>query len=268
MDLLNYEFREKVKSLFLEGGREKIDVISYKLTDSTNTRAREFAEENKPSYPMVFVADEQNAGRGRRGKSFNSAAGVGLYFSLLLPLSDEQPDITELTVRAAVSLRRAIFSLSGLDTKIKWVNDIYSNSRKLAGILAEGVFDAENGKFSHAVIGIGVNLKKRAFPEEILNIATTLEDECGQVLERERLILEFTRDILANHEYSSVISEYRENLLTINSEVDVKELSGVEYSAYVEGITERGALIVRLPRGERKELISAEVSIKIKNGQL
>ena len=99
-------------------------IFEYELTDSTNTRAKEYARCDRAEMPAVFIADEQSAGRGRRGRSFDSAKGAGLYMSILFRPSAEFDDAAKITVRAAVAASRAISELSGVEVGIKWVNDI------------------------------------------------------------------------------------------------------------------------------------------------
>ena len=137
-----------------------------KRVDSTNAEARRRALEGAPE-GTVIVAEEQWAGRGRPGKRFFSPAGSGVYLSVVLKprISADQGQL--ITCAAAVAGARAIERMTGQDALIKWVNDIYMDGRKVAGILTEGVVDMESGRFEHAVMGIGVNNTRssvRAFP--------------------------------------------------------------------------------------------------------
>jgi len=114
-------------------------ILLYELTDSTNERAREYAREKTDNRsPVVFIADGQTAGRGRRGRSFVSNSGAGIYISILTYPEAVGADATVATSRAAVCLARAIESLCDCDVRIKWVNDLYLGGKKLAGILTEG----------------------------------------------------------------------------------------------------------------------------------
>lgn len=238
-------------------------IFEYDITDSTNTRAREYAKECGAELPAVFVANGQSAGRGRRGRSFDSERGAGLYISFLFEPSGGEFDPVSITVRAAVALCFAIKKVCGIEAGIKWVNDIYLDGRKLAGILAEGEFDAD-GKMKYAVCGIGVNILSRPFPPEIADIATALEDHLGYKpdakLLREALISEFFRE----RTREEIMMEYRRLSTVIGRTVEVRTLTGESFTAFAEAISDGGELSVRCDDGRTLSLISAEVSVKLK----
>ena len=235
-------------------------IFKFDITDSTSTRAREYAR-GGGELPALFIADCQTEGRGRRGRSFDSADGKGLYMTLLFKPDTKACDSVYLTVRAAVALARAIKSVAGLSVGVKWVNDIFVNSKKLAGILAEGEF-LSTGEMSYATVGVGVNLLSRSFPTELVDIATTVEDECGRAISRDALAEAFVSEFFSDLDGSEVLAEYRRLSLVIGKSVLVRRVSGEEFSASVIDITESGALLVRRSDGSPEELISAEVSIK------
>ena len=139
-----------------------------KCLDSTNAEALRRAVDGAPE-GTVIVAEEQTAGRGRRGRSFFSPAGTGIYLSILVrpALAAERAHL--LTCSAAVAVAEAIEACAGVDASIKWVNDVYCRGKKVAGILTEGSFDLEGGVLQHAVVGIGVNVRPphAGFPAEI-----------------------------------------------------------------------------------------------------
>ena len=262
------DFRQRVIDSNKSCDLRNIDVRAYSVTDSTNTRAREYALEHSPRRITVFVSDSQSAGRGRRGRSFDSPSGAGLYFSVLIPVRECALDFTELTVRGAVATRRAILEVSGIDTEIKWVNDILKDGKKTAGILAEAVTDSDSGRVEYAILGIGINIRERAFPEQLRDIAASLSEHTGQSVCRERLLSVILRELLLLPSFSSVIEEYRRHSATVGRTVEVYELSGERYTATALGICDTGALRVLLPSGEIRELSSAEVSVKINNKNL
>ena len=128
--------REKIEENIKKRGYVPPKIIHYSIIDSTNTRAKEYAKENPENRsPVVFIADEQTAGRGRRGRSFVSRAGAGIYISILDYPDSNGFDATKVTAEAAVNLAKAIESLCPCDIRIKWVNDLYLGGKKLAGIL-------------------------------------------------------------------------------------------------------------------------------------
>ena len=235
-------------------------IFKYELTDSTNTRAKEYARCEGAEMPAVFIADEQSAGRGRRGRSFDSAKGRGLYMSVLFRPSAEFDDAAKITVRAAVAASRAISELCGVPVGIKWVNDIYFDKRKLAGILTEGEI-SEDGGFSYAVCGIGVNLLSRDFPLELSDKVTTVEDISGKRVGRDELCERIVSEFFSDMKYSEVISEYREKSIVVGKRAEMRRISGESFFATVLDITDSGALLVLRDGGVREELISAEVSV-------
>jgi len=139
---------------------------------------------------VVIVADEQTAGRGRRGRSWSSPAGAGLYLSFVLrPALDADAGVRLLalvTLAAGVAVRDAIIGASGLAPELKWPNDLVMDRRKLAGILAEGF---AIGTASQAIVlGVGINVQRASYPPAIAARATSLEAELGRSVDRTSLL--------------------------------------------------------------------------------
>lgn len=145
----------------------RIVVEYHDSIDSTNTRCKLLAEHGAPEGTFV-VANCQTAGRGRQGRPFYSPKGAGIYFSLLLRPTFELEDVSLLTTYAACVTARAIEEIFGLQTQIKWVNDIFCNGHKVCGILTEAQFSAESHAVTYVVVGIGVNARdpKAAIPSK------------------------------------------------------------------------------------------------------
>lgn len=142
-------------------------------TESTNTLLREKANNGFPEGTVV-LANTQTKGRGRRGRSFYSPADTGLYLSVLLRPDGMIPDqAVKITTMAAVAVCEAVEKISGKETWIKWVNDIYQEGRKISGILTEASISMENGSVEYVILGIGVNVypPKGGFPEDIRETA-------------------------------------------------------------------------------------------------
>ncbi len=250
----------KARTLLAEHG-VNAELIYYDVTDSTNARARELARQRTVGIPCVIVADAQTAGRGRRGRSFYSEAGSGLYVSFLLYPDARGEEATTVTARAAVALRRALASVSGLRADIKWVNDLYAGGKKLAGILAECEMDSA-GKIAALVIGMGINVYKTDYPEEISDIATSVEAQINKRICREELLSALCREmLLAVEDSDEVYSEYVSASLLRSRRVTVFG-TGTPYEAVVEGITRDYALLVRTDDGEQRRLFSGEVSVR------
>lgn len=133
-----------------------ISVSVFDSIDSTNSRAK---RQNGMRFGVI-IAKMQTDGRGRHGRSFYSPADTGLYMSVVLPITPQQAYEFQLTSAAAVACARAIERLCGISPKIKWVNDLYLNGRKIAGILTEADQD-------RVIVGIGVNVCTDTFPEDL-----------------------------------------------------------------------------------------------------
>ncbi len=220
---------------------------------STNTALKEMAAAGAPM-GTVLIADRQTCGRGRLGRQFHSPEG-GLYLSVLVPPADT------VTCRAAVAAARAIESLCDAKIDVKWVNDLFLNGRKVAGILAEGVL-APDGTLTAVVLGIGVNVGETTFPDALQSIATSLGNE-GYSLTREDLASAFltglTQTLCAD---ISVMDEYRRRNLALGRQITV--LRGSEtYPATAEGITDDGHLVVRTADGTVQTLSSGEIRIRL-----
>ena len=221
---------------------------------STNAALKEMAS---ASAGTTLIAERQTAGRGRLGRSFHSPDG-GLYLSTLLRPTDPNPG--RITCCAAVAAARAIESLCAAKVDIKWVNDLYLNGRKVAGILAEGVLSPD-GALTAVVLGIGINVGEMTFPDELQTIATSLGNE-GFTLTREDLAAAFlnglTETLCADE---SVMDEYRRRNLVTGRQVTVVQ-GNRTYTATAEAVTDEGHLLVRTPDSAVHVLTSGEVSIR------
>ena len=235
----------------------------YEKTDSTNTRAKLFAEsgEKYGHEPIVFLSRTQSAGRGTRARTFESPEG-GLYMSLLFKPTLPKEIFTNLTAYTAVAVCRAIERITGsLSPKIKWVNDITVNDKKLAGILTEGSL-SPTGECEYAIIGIGLNLRAADHTEEVKGIMTTLS-ECGFEASAEacaEAVLTELLPLLKGEENTKVMAEYRTRSSVIGRTVNVRS-SGECITVLATDITDGGTLICRDNNGALYEYRSGDVSI-------
>lgn len=237
----------------------------YKTVTSTNDLAKQYALDLKPE-GTVIVAREQTAGRGRKGRSFYSPMSTGVYISVLL-----RPELTAektlyITTAAAVAVAKAIEKISGKEAKIKWVNDIFVDGKKVCGILTEGAIDFETGKMQYAVLGIGVNIKKpeNDFPSEIQNIAgsvfDTTDKEVSSIIVAE--ILNNFMNYYKNLASKPFYEEYKKRMFLIGKQLTV--YSGKDsYPAVAIDLDEELSLIVKDENDNIKKLNTGEVSIKI-----
>ena len=239
-----------------------LSITVYKKIDSTNTQAKIVAD-NKECQRGIFVASEQTAGRGRMGRSFTSNKGKGLYLSILIGKELPADFATSLTTYMAVIAARAIASLTTIDPKIKWVNDIYAGGKKLAGILTEGKAKSE-GTLAYAVVGIGINILKQEFPDDVKAIATTIEDECGKAVDVNDLTAYIVKEFFENLHLvgtPALAEEYRSRSFLIGAQVSVIKPT-LTYEATVEGITDKCELMLSLPDGSQEILSTGEVSVR------
>lgn len=232
--------------------------------DSTNIRAKLLASQGAP-HGYLVCADSQVSGRGRFGRSFFSPEHSGVYITYVLRPSLPADRAVNITSLAAVAVARAIETLCDADVKIKWVNDLYINDRKTCGILCEASLDFESGMLEYVALGIGVNVAKTVFPEELKDIATSIENECGQPVSRSRLIAEISNQLDAMYdqlESCAFMAESRRRSLVIGRDVTV--LRGEErYPAHVLDIDDQGRLVIRTDKGVSR-MGSGEISIKLR----
>lgn len=236
-------------------------IISLGLTDSTNLCALEYAEREKPTEPIIFIAEEQSAGRGRLGRAFLSPKG-GIYITVLTK-TEQGGSFLALTTHAANAVCRALERVVGIKPGIKWVNDIYADGKKLAGILAQGYVDPDTGRVSHVAMGIGLNVEGRDLAPEISQIATTLE-LLGKVTAKDILAAQIAEEYLATMDRANSKEskdEYRSRSIIVGREVRVL-MPDKSFNARVTGITDECALEAVTESGERITISSGDVSIR------
>lgn len=239
---------------YLEYGNR---IILLDETDSTNKQAKIYGDAGADDGTVV-LSKMQHMGRGRRGRSFFSPEG-GLYFSIIF-----RPDISpeksvRLTLAAAVSVCESINFLTGLDSKIKWINDIYLNNKKVCGILTEAVFGGETLEVEYAVIGIGINIGTTEFPSDIKDKAGNIVTTVTKNAIAAEIINRLTRQV-RNIDSTELIKKYRKHCFVIGQDVNVNTGSST-YLATVEGVDDQGGLIVKNKAGTKLVLKNEEVSI-------
>ena len=258
---------KKIAAFLSKKGTNVPKITYYPLTDSTNERAKVYATEHPSDTDAhVFIAEEQSAGRGRRGRSFVSKRGSGIFITVLIHPKEKGADATRVTAKAAVALALAVERVCGVRTDIKWVNDIFLGGKKLAGILVEGSM-ATDGNLPYIIVGMGTNVYKNAISEEISHIATSIESEAGKRIDRNVLAAEIIHELLRVTEELSeeeAFFEYRSRSFVIGQEVTVMKLSG-NYPARVLDLNPDYSLLIEKENGETESLFTGEVSLKINN---
>lgn len=240
-----------------------------RAVSSTNTVLKSLAEQGAPE-GTVLVAESQTAGKGRLGRNFHSPIGTGIYLSVLLRPHCTAERSLFITTGAAVAVCKAIEKLTDQQPRIKWVNDIYLNEKKICGILTEAAVNFENGGLSYAVLGIGVNVAEPpdGFPEEIREIAGALFDGECPVEMRSRLaasILDEFFVLYTDLENSSFIEEYKKRSFLTGRHITF-QLGNELLTGTVTGISDEAYLLVRLDSGEERAFSAGEVQIKKKTG--
>jgi BirA family biotin operon repressor/biotin-[acetyl-CoA-carboxylase] ligase len=162
------------------------------LTDSTNSDAQAAARRAAP-HGSVYFADEQLAGRGRGDHAWDSAAGAGLYASVLLRMPIPSVRMPLLPLAAGLAAAEAIRAVAGLTVDLRWPNDLLIGPRKVGGILAESKISG--GSVDYAVVGIGINVHQRAFAVELTTPATSLDLEAGRRVSRQDLLLSLLKSL-------------------------------------------------------------------------
>ena len=231
----------------------------YETLDSTNQEAKRLLAAGEPC-PMLLLAEEQTAGRGRRGRGFYSPAGEGLYMTLALQPRAALSQATLLTAAAAVAVAQAVEALTALACQIKWVNDVYLDGKKLCGILTEASGSFEADALSSVCAGIGVNVRTRDFPEEFAGRACSL---WPRAVSRNRLAAEISVRLLnfaADLGAREFLEEYRRRSLVLGKAVTFTR-DGGERRALAVGIGENGELIVRYDDGREEALNAGEVRL-------
>ena len=250
---------------YLTGEAQQLNLHVYDSVDSTNLVLRKLANEGAPEGTVVISA-EQTGGRGRKGRSFYSPQGTGVYVSLLLKPKIAPDDATLITTTAAVAVCEAVEALSGNPAEIKWVNDVFMDGKKVCGILTEGSFDMESGQFDYAILGTGINVFEPAggFPEEIRGIA-------GRVLTspapdgKNRMIAEYLNRFLPlyrNLGSATTNAEYRRRSFVLGKMVNVLGRDSVTPARAID-VDDHCRLIVEYEDGRREALSSGEISVKV-----
>ena len=240
-------------------------IYFYEETDTTNNRARELALEGAPEGTLV-VAEKQTAGRGRRGKVWESPLGTGIWMSLVLRPQIAPAEASVLTLLCGLATAEAIEAETGLSAGIKWPNDILINGKKAVGILTE--MDCEMSEVHFVIPGIGINVNTASFPPEIAEIATSLYLECGKTVSRRLLVHKVLERLEEHYEtflrtgsFAAMLEDYRKHCITLGKEVHV--LGREPFFAEALDITPEGELLVRRADNGKEEVVfSGEVSIR------
>lgn len=239
-------------------------IIVLEKVDSTNNYAKQLASKGA-AHGTLVTAEIQTSGKGRFGRNFCSPKCGSIYMSVILRPDTDMESSQLLTSCIATAAAEALDKVCGTDVKVKWVNDLFLNGKKICGILTEASLNFENGRLEYAVAGIGINLRsiKNTFPEELLSIATSIEDETGKTFGRCRIIAEILKNIdsfTAEIEKKTFLDEYRRRSFIIGKRIVVSKYKE-ERMAQAVGIDESAGLVVRYDDGTMETLNSGEARI-------
>lgn len=244
----------------------------FSAIDSTNDHLRALAKAGAPAGTVV-MADRQTAGHGRRGRSFHSPAGSGIYLSLLLRPDCPPQALMHLTCAVAVAMCDAVENAVGFRPGIKWTNDLVAGKRKLGGILTEIGFNSK-GNLDWAIIGVGINCtqKEADFPEDIREMAGSLAMVAPEPIDRARVaasMLESLHNMAQSllSRKAVILSRYRADCVTLNRDVVLVRGEEKRYGHALD-IDEDGALVVRFDDGSLEPVNSGEISVRGMYGYL
>lgn len=264
--------------------KDNYKIIHMQCVDSTNEEAKRGGDKGAV-HGTVYVAQEQTAGKGRRGRSWLSRSTENLYFTLLLRPDMAPEKVTMLTLVMAYAVSRAIERITGLNTGIKWPNDIVVNNKKVCGILAE--MKLNKNRPAYCVIGVGINIGQTDFPEELQDKATSLcaelmygseeytagerkavEEDKTPILDKQTLLQEILKvfekayeAFLEAGDLTPILDTYNAQLVNRDRNVRVLE-PGSEYEGVALGVTSTGELLVEKKDKTIQKVYAGEVSVR------
>ncbi|MDO4331922.1 MAG: biotin--[acetyl-CoA-carboxylase] ligase [Eubacteriales bacterium] len=239
-------------------------LIIKEVTDSTNLDIKRAAESGAV-HGTVAVGEQQTAGKGRRGRTWVSPPGENLYFSMMLCPDFAAEKASMVTLVMALAVAQAVRSI-GLDAGIKWPNDVVTGGKKICGILTELFFREDNSFY--VVIGTGINVNQRQFPEEIQATATSLLLARREAVDREALLAgvllyfsEYYDKLVRCGDLSGLRNEYESLLVNLGASVEVLDPKGA-WKGTAQGIDNAGELLVCHEDGHVEAVYAGEVSVR------
>lgn len=246
---------------FYSGMKFEDKIFVFDEVTSTQELAKQYLSSHEVKQPLIFVANNQTEGHGRRGRNFYSPSDTGLYFSLILPNpSHDILKIGLLTTSTAVAVVKVLEQFyKDKNFQLKWVNDIYLGTYKVGGIITEAALDLESSSARNFIMGIGLNLSTKDFPAELSEKAQGINPEFK--IDRNQLLAEMAKEVInnfANYRQPDLIDEYRKRSLLFGKNVTLK-LGTKAVNGQVEGISDDGSLILKAKSGELQTFKSGEV---------
>lgn len=258
-----YQASDVLDAAEIAAGIQQPLTIRVLDTSVSTMKDAQMAVLNGEEPPILVVADMQEAPRGRFNRPFFALEKAGIYMSILLKPDTQLHELPQYTVLMAVAVAQAIDTLAGVNTQIKWVNDIYLNGKKFVGILSEAMMDVEANSLKHVIIGMGINfsIPQEKFPAELQEKATSLFANGEPTITRNQLIIEIWNRFfqLLEQKDLNYLSVYREKSFVLGKQVTFQQKSQ-PFTGKAVGISDTGELLVDLD-GEITSLSSGEISL-------
>ena len=241
----------------------KRDIVYFKEIDSTNTRAKELADQGAAEGTLV-ISEKQTNGRGRKGRSWFSPSQEGIYISIILRPIIPPSEAPKTTLLTAVAVAETLLSLTRLKVSIKWPNDILVSGKKIAGILTE--ISAEMDAIDYIVVGLGLNVNTPDFPGDIRDKATSILIETGKHFPRVKIIKEYLKqyekyyEIFGRIGFEPIITRWKEFTNIVGRWITVRS-TNTEYTGEVHDIDKDGVLILKDSAGKLHSIVSGDVSL-------
>ena len=233
--------------------------------DSTNTYAKKLAMSGAPDGTVV-IANDQTAGRGRMGRTFQSPKDKGIYLSVLLRPEMEPQRLMPVTAMAGIAVADAVEAVCGVRPGLKWPNDPVIGNKKLCGILTEMSLEGETGRVQYLVLGIGINVGQADLTEDVAAIATSLSAYLGRPVSRPQLAAALIKELeklygaLKDGDLSRYLAAYRRDCVNLGKTVQLLgEDREVVTAVDIDG---EFGLVVRTADGTEKTVRSGEVSVR------
>ena len=244
---------------------QKLNIEIFNELDSTNNYLKKLGSQGKKENQLV-IALSQTGGRGRMGRSFYSPNGTGIYFSLLLHPEYAIEKSLFLTVMAAVSVAETVMKYNSNDVKIKWVNDVYIDGKKVCGILTEGAINA-NKMLDYAVVGIGINViaPENGFPDDIKDIATAIFPGNTEENIKEKIVADIVNKLfdMYNGIDTDFVNRYKQYSYLTGKEINIISGDNTRPATVID-ITDDCHLLVKNEKDEFEEISSGDVSVMLK----
>lgn len=262
MEQINIFDKNKIKANLEADLSSSFELKVYSSLDSTNNEAKKYIQKNKAK-KVIFAADIQNSGRGRRGHSWFSDDPASVSVSFLYKAGGNLNQIPQITAAAALAVNKTLkkFRLAG---ELKWPNDILIRNKKICGILSELIFNKNQEAF--VVIGCGINLNNESFSQQINELATSYYLEKNKKIDKNLFLagliseMDYYIEFYLSQNRGKIIAEWKKELNLIGKKVDLT-YKGQKYKVQIKDVLDSGELLAIFDNGREKKLQSLYTSL-------